>query len=59
MPYTKQAAQNGVWNVINTETHEVKAQHFPPDAEHKADRQVKLLNEIEKNPDWDKEDGSD
>jgi hypothetical protein len=55
MPYKKQ--KNGEnWDVINTETEEVKATHEPPDAEEKAERQVKLLNEIESDPQWDEDD---
>lgn len=37
--------------VVNTETGQVKAKHEPPDAEEKAQRQVKLLHEVEK--EWD------
>lgn len=55
MPYQKK--KNGDnWDVVNTETDEVKATHEPPDAEEKADRQVKLLNEIEADPQWDEDD---
>lgn len=51
MPYqAKQAGTN--WEVVNTETNEVKTTHEPPDAEEKAQKQVKLLNEIEKDPEW-------
>lgn len=45
------------YQVINSETHEVKATHEPPDAEAKAKRQVELLNAIEKDPEWEREDG--
>ncbi|HEY6020409.1 MAG TPA: hypothetical protein VIY48_11010 [Candidatus Paceibacterota bacterium] len=52
MPYeVKQAGDK--WEVINSETHEVKATHEPPDAKGKAERQVRLLHEIENSPDWD------
>lgn len=52
MPY-KVRKQEGTENyeVVNTETDEVKAVHEPPDAEEKADRQVRLLHEIEKGED--------
>lgn len=51
MPYkAQQAGEN--WEVINTDTQEVKATHEPPDAEDKAKKQVKLLEEIEKDPEW-------
>jgi hypothetical protein len=54
MPYAKK--KNGEnWDVVNTETDEVKATHEPPDAEDKAERQVKLLNEIESDPQWDED----
>jgi hypothetical protein len=54
MPYqTKKNGEN--WDVVNTETDEVKATHEPPDAEEKAERQVKLLNEIESDPQWDED----
>lgn len=46
MPYeAKQDGDN--WVVVNTETDEVKAVHEPPDAEEKAKRQVRLLEQIE------------
>jgi len=55
MQYKK--VKNGEnWDVVNTETDEVKATHEPPDAEEKADRQLKLLHEIEKDPQWDEDD---
>lgn len=46
MPYEiKQSGDN--WDVVNTETGEVKATHTPPDAKEKAERQVKLLGHVE------------
>lgn len=52
MPYEiKQDGDN--YQVVNSETHEVKATHEPPDAKGKAERQVRLLHEIENSPDWD------
>lgn len=46
MPYEIKA--NGdKYEVINTETQEVKATHEPPDAKEKAERQVHLLNAVE------------
>lgn len=51
MPY--KVVQNGEnYDVVNTETDEVKATHEPPDAKEKAERQVKLLHEIENDPEW-------
>lgn len=35
------------YEVVNTETDEVKAVHEPPDAKEKAERQVRLLHSIE------------
>lgn len=54
MPY--KIEQDGEkWNVVNTETEEVVAIHEPPDAKEKAERQVKLLHEVENDPAWDEE----
>lgn len=54
MPYEiRQQGEN--YEVINSETHEVKAVHEPPDAKEKAEKQVKLLHEIENDPDWESE----
>jgi hypothetical protein len=54
MPY--EIRQKGeAWEVVNTETQEVKATHEPPDAKEKAEKQVKLLGEIENDPGWDTE----
>lgn len=50
MPYEiKQAGDN--YEVINSETKEVKGTHEPPDAKEKAERQVDLLHEVE--GEWD------
>lgn len=48
MPYEARK-QEGTenWEVVNTETQEVKATHEPPDAKEKAERQVRLLQSIE------------
>jgi len=54
MPYSIRKAGEK-WEVINTETQEVKGTHEPPDAEQKAQRQADLLNEVEKDPAWDEE----
>ena len=40
------------WKVVNTDTGEVKATHTPPDAKEKAERQLDLLHEVEKNENW-------
>lgn len=51
MPYEiRQAGEN--YEVINSETKDVKATHQPPDAKEKAERQVKLLTEVENDPEW-------
>lgn len=52
MPYEiKQSGEN--YEVINTETKEVKATHTPPDAKEKAEKQVALLHAIENDPNWE------
>lgn len=58
MPYSVRK-QEGTENyeVINTETEEVKAVHEPPDAKEKAEKQRDLLEEIEHNPGWEPSDG--
>jgi hypothetical protein len=49
MPY--EVRKNGdKWEVINKETHEVKAEH---DSEEKAEKQVHLLEAIENDPEWE------
>lgn len=53
MPYSVREGKDGCYEVINTETEEVKAEHMPPDAKEKAERQVKLLEEIEHDGSWD------
>lgn len=55
MPYEARKGDGEKWVVVNTETNNVKAEHEPPDAEEKAKRQVKLLTQIEKDPEWDKD----
>ena len=56
MPYEIKAGENGTYEVVNKESGAVKAVHQPPDAKEKAERQVKLLHEVE--GEWDN-DGSD
>jgi hypothetical protein len=52
MPY--QIKQNGDnYEVINSETEEVKAVHEPPDAKEKAERQVRMLESMENHEGWD------
>lgn len=58
MPYHKRKDGDN-WEVVNSETGEVKAVHEPPEAEEKADRQLKLLHEIENDPQWDEDDNDD
>lgn len=55
MPYEIKA--NGEnYDVINSETGEVKATHEPPDAKEKAEHQVKLLHAVENDPEWESSD---
>lgn len=59
MPYEvrkQEGSEN--YEVINSDTQEVKATHEPPDAKEKAERQVKLLEAIENDPNWEENDGS-
>lgn len=52
MPYEiRKDGEN--YEVINSETKEVKATHEPPDAKEKAERQVKLLHAVENDPEWE------
>jgi hypothetical protein len=52
MPYEiKESGDN--YEVINSETKEVKATHEPPDAKGKAERQVRLLEAMENDEGWD------
>lgn len=50
MPYEKKHVEGDGWDVINSETKEVKANH---DTEEAADRQIRLLNAIEHDPNWE------
>ena len=54
MPYSVRK-QEGTENyeVINTETDEVKAVHEPPDAKEKAEKQVHLLHAVEHDESWE------
>lgn len=54
MPY--EIRQKGeAYEVVNKDSGDVKATHEPPDAKEKAERQVALLNEIEKDGSWEAE----
>lgn len=54
MPYEARKKEGSdAWEVVNTRTHEVKATHEPPDAEGKAKNQVRLLEAIENDPEWE------
>ena len=56
MPY--EIEQDGdSWNVVNSDSHEVKARHAPPDAKAKAERQAALLRHVEADKSWDGESG--
>lgn len=52
MPYKAQKGEGETYDVVNTETGDVKATHQPPDAKEKAEHQVRLLENIEKDPEW-------
>jgi hypothetical protein len=52
MPY-KVEKDGENYNVVNEETGEVKATHEPPDAEENAKRQVRLLNAIDHDENWE------
>lgn len=49
MPY-KVREHDGKWEVINSDTEEVKATH---DTKEEAERQVRLLETIEHDPGWE------
>lgn len=53
MPYAARKGNGETWDVVNTDTNEVKATHEPPDAKEKAERQVKLLTAVENDPEWE------
>jgi hypothetical protein len=54
MPYEIRKVEGSEnYEVINSDTHEVKAVHEPPDAKEKAERQVHLLESIENDPGWE------
>jgi hypothetical protein len=56
MPYEiRKDGEN--YDVVNTETGQVKATHEPPDAKEKAEHQVKLLHAIENDPEWNDDNG--
>lgn len=57
MPYEIRSVDGGRYEVINSDTKEVKAVHEPPDAKEKAERQVNLLHAIEKDPNWEPKNG--
>jgi hypothetical protein len=57
MPY-KMHEDGDAWIIVNEETGDTKARHEPPDAKEKAERQLRLLNAIENDPNWEeKHDG--
>lgn len=56
MPYeAKKEEGSDNWVVVNTETGQVKATHEPPDAKEKAERQIRLLEEVENHEGWEGE----
>lgn len=54
MPY-KVVMDGETANVVNEESGAIRDTHQPPDAKEKAERQVRLLNDIESDPSWDDE----
>lgn len=52
MPYEIKAVAGDGYDVINSETKDVKAHHTTKED---AERQVRLLNAIEHNPEWEKD----
>lgn len=59
MPYVVRKGDGETYEVVNKDSNQVKAVHQPPDAKEKAERQVKLLEAIEHDPNWEMKDGSD
>lgn len=54
MPYEiREAGEN--YEVVNSETGEVKAVHEPPDAKEKAEKQLRLLEGVEHG--WEPDNG--
>lgn len=56
MPYKTKPDGGEAVEVVNTETGRVVAKHEPPDAQGKADRQVRLLHAVENDPSWETKD---
>lgn len=57
MPY-EMHEDGDAYVIVNKETGETKARHEPPDAKEKAQRQLRLLEAIENDPNWEaKHDG--
>jgi hypothetical protein len=54
MPYEIQHKEGDGYDVINSDTKEVKAHH---ETKEDAERQVRLLNAIEHDPNWEEKNG--
>lgn len=54
MPYEIRGVDGNGYEVINSDTKEVKAKHATKED---AERQVRLLNAIENDPNWEPKDG--
>jgi hypothetical protein len=52
MPY-EMHEDGDAWIIVNKENGDTKARHEPPDAKDKAERQMRLLNAIENDPNWE------
>lgn len=54
MPYEiRKKEGTEAYEVINKDSGDVKAVHEPPDAKEKAEKQVRLLEAIENDPNWE------
>jgi hypothetical protein len=54
MPYeARKKDGSDAYEVINSDTKEVKATHEGPDAKTKAEHQVELLHDVEADPEWE------
>lgn len=58
MPYEVRKGEGETYEVVNKESGSVKAVHQPPDAKEKAEKQIKLLEAVENDPEWDKDYGA-
>jgi len=57
MPYEIRK-QGDNYEVVNSDSGDVKATHEPPDAKEKAEAQVRLLEAVDHDPQWEPSHGS-